>query len=133
MVTVMKRTLLGLAFVALVGDVALRGHHSFAASYFEDQSVSVEGDLVELEYRNPHSWVHIQARDNFGRVQKVSAEWASPGRLSQMGVTKDALKPGDHVIVSGSPSRNPADYTMHLKKIVRPADGWEWAWRGDRR
>ena len=47
--------------------------------------------MVELEYRNPHSWVHIAARDNAGRMQKVSAEWASPVRLNQMGITKDAL------------------------------------------
>src|SRR5439155_8129395 len=93
----LTRTLLCLALVALVGRVPVHGHHSFAASYLEDQLVSVEGDVVELEYRNPHSWVHIQARDNFGRMQKVSAEWASPVRLNQQGVTRDALKPGDRV------------------------------------
>jgi len=129
----LTRTLLCLALVALVGRVPVHGHHSFAASYLEDQLVSVEGDVVELEYRNPHSWVHIQARDNFGRMQKVSAEWASPVRLNQQGVTRDALKPGDRVIITGSPSRNPADYTMHLKKIVRAADGWQWAGLGERR
>jgi hypothetical protein len=130
------RTFLGLALVALVvlaGSVPAAGHHSFAASYVEDQSVSAEGDVVELEYRNPHSWVHIAARDNSGRMQKVSAEWASTVRLNQMGITKDALKPGDHVIMTGSPARNPAEYSMHLKKIVRPADGWQWAGRGERR
>jgi hypothetical protein len=127
------RTLLCLSLVALVGRVPLYGHHSFAASYLEDQVVSVEGDVVELEYRNPHSWVHIQARDDAGRMQKVSAEWASPVRLNQMGITKDALKPGDHVILTGSPSRNPAEYSMHLKKILRPGDGWRWAGRGELR
>ena len=129
----MTRTLLCLSFVAIAGHASVQGHHSFAASYLEDQIVSVEGDVVELEYRNPHSWVHIQARDNFGRMQKVSAEWGSPVRLNQQGITRDALKPGDHVIISGSPSRNPADYSLHLKKIVRPADGWQWAGRGERR
>jgi DNA/RNA endonuclease YhcR with UshA esterase domain len=122
-----------LALVMLVRPVPLRGHHSFAASYLEDQVVSIEGEVVELEYRNPHSWVQIQARDNFGQMQKVSAEWASPVRLNQQGIGKDALKPGDRVIITGSPSRNPADYSMHLKKIVRPADGWQWAGRGERR
>ncbi len=62
-----------------------------------------------LEYRNPNSWVHIQARDNFGRIQWASAEWASPVRFNQQGITKDALKPDDRVIITGSPSRNPAD------------------------
>jgi hypothetical protein len=128
------RTLLVLALGAVVGSsVPAYGHHSFAAEYLEDQTVSVEGNVVELEYRNPHAWVHILAPDKQGRIQKVSAEWGGTSRLSQQGVTKDSLKPGDRVIVTGSPSRNPSEYRMHLKGIERPADGWKWAGRGQPR
>src|SRR5256885_17227832 len=52
---------------ALIGAVALgvstSAHHSFAAHYLEDQTVSLEGEIAELEYRSPHSWVHVHARD----------------------------------------------------------------------
>jgi len=129
---VTRRPLL-LVLAALVGHNPAYGHHSFAASYLEDQSVAVEGDLVEYDYRNPHAWVHVQARDNFGQMRRVSAEWANPARLTQQGITKDTLKPGDRVIVTGSPARNPSEYSMHLKKIERPADGWVWVGRGARR
>src|SRR5207249_2730649 len=81
--------------VLLVGGISVRGHHSFAAYYLEDQTVTIQGDLVVFEYRNPHAWLHVGALDNFGRLQKVSAEWANPGRLNQQGITKDTLKPGD--------------------------------------
>jgi hypothetical protein len=128
-----RRGLPFLALGALVGVVPVYGHHAFAAYYLEDQTVSIEGDLVEFEYRNPHAWVHVDSRDNFGRMQKVSAEWANPGRLSQQGITRDTLKPGDRLIVTGSPARNPSEYRMHLKKIERPADGWTWVGRGERR
>jgi hypothetical protein len=116
-----------------LGTVPASGHHAFGAYYFEDQSVSIEGEIVELEYRNPHAWVHIMAVDLSGRTQKVSAEWASPGRLSQQGITRDTLKPGDRVIITGSPSRDESAYKMHLKGIERRSDGWKWAGRGSQR
>ena len=123
----MKAALLTL----VVGVVALRApvsaHHSFPAHYFEEQTVSVEGELVEFEYRAPHAWVRLMAPDEKGVLQQFSAEWANPSRLTQLGVTKETLKPGDRVIVTGSPGRNPAERRIHLKSIRRPADGWAWA------
>jgi hypothetical protein len=107
--------------------VSLKAHHSFAADYFEDQRVSVEGDLVEFEYRAPHSWVHLMVKDERGDLQKYSAEWASPTRLKQRGVAADSLKPGDHIVISGSPGRKPAERRIHLKTITRPTDGWAWS------
>jgi uncharacterized protein DUF6152 len=121
----------------LVGVVALRApvsaHHSFPAHYFEDQTVSIDGELVEFEYRAPHAWVRVMAPDEKGVLQQFSAEWANPSRLAQLGVTKETLKPGDRVIVTGSPGRNPSERRIHLKSIQRPADGWSWAGRGGRR
>ena len=112
--------------IACFGTVPASGHHAFGVYYLEDQSVSIEGDIVELDYRNPHTWVHIQALDISGKVRRVSAEWASPGRLSQQGINKETLKPGDRVVITGSPSRDESAYKMHLKGIERRADGWKW-------
>src|SRR3981189_1903554 len=99
----------------LIGAVALRvstsAHHSYAAHYVEDQSVSIEGELVQVEYRNPHSLVHVNARDETGVMRQVAAEWASAPRLKQSGVSEETLKPGDRVIITGSPSRNPTEHT----------------------
>ena len=56
--------------IPVVGVVALcapvSAHHSFPASYFEEQSVSIEGELVEFEYRAPHSWVRVMAPEKSG-------------------------------------------------------------------
>jgi hypothetical protein len=127
------RTWLMLAFTALAGALPAYGHHSFALSYFEDQTITIEGELVEFEYRNPHAWVHLSAADSSGRMQTIGAEWASPSRLQQAGITRDTLKAGDRIIVTGSPARDPSAYKMHLKRIERPADGWKWIGRGQPR
>ena len=135
----MTRTSLGIAFaafgllVAFVGAGPVYGHHAFAAYYFEEQMISIEGEVVELEYQNPHAWVHVAAPDSSGRMQKYGAEWSNPGRLSQQGITRDTLRPGDRVILTGSPARDPAVYRLHLKRIERPADGWKWIGRGQPR
>ena len=129
----MTRTLLAFALAAAASIAPASAHHSFAAHYLEDERVSIEGDLVQLDYRSPRSWVYVNAKDQSGVVRRVSAEWASAPRLKQSGVTEETLKAGDHLIISGSPSRDPNDYRMHLKSIQRPADGWSWSGPGARR
>jgi hypothetical protein len=123
----MKRSILLSLGAALFIAVSTAAHHSFPSYYFEDQMVSVEGELVEFDYRAPHAWVHVRGRDQQGDMQTFAAEWANPSRLSRDNVTKDTLRPGDMVIISGSPGRNATEYRLHLKSIERPSDGWRWA------
>ena len=120
------KTFLLLAVLVPASGTLVSGHHSFAAHYFEEQSVTVEGKLVDFEYRSPHAWVHMSVTDDRGAEQRYSAEWANPNRLSRDGISKDTLKSGDHVIVTGSPGRNASENKIHLKQIERPADGWKW-------
>ena len=51
------------AFITLGLTVAVSGHHSFAAYYFEDQSIEIEGDIVEVQFKAPHTWVHVNTRE----------------------------------------------------------------------
>ena len=121
----MKTFPLALVLVLTSGPL-VAGHHSFAAHYFEEQSVTVQGTLVQFDYSAPHAWVHLSVTDERGAARQYSAEWANPNRLSRDGITKDTLKPGDRVIVTGSPGRNASENRIHLKGIERPADGWRW-------
>jgi Family of unknown function (DUF6152) len=124
----MKRTLL--ALVVIAGAVVSVGrafaHHSFAATYFEDKTQKVEGDLVQFMYRNPHSFVQLEAPDDKGVVQRWSIEWGAGGQLGRQGVTRETLKPGDHVVIVGNPGRNPEDHRLRMVNITRPSDGWKW-------
>jgi hypothetical protein len=117
----------------LLSGAVASGHHSFAASYFEDQTVSVQGTVEVFEYRNPHAWVRIVATESGGEPQQVAAEWGNPNRLRGQGITAYTIKPGDVVILTGSPSRTKASREIHLKRIERPSDGWTWMGRGERR
>jgi hypothetical protein len=117
--------------LALVAAVVISGgranaHHSFAATYFEDKSQTIEGELVQFLFRNPHSMVHVEAKDANGQVIRWVIEWAAGAQLARSGVTRETLRPGDHVIVTGSPARVAEDHRVRMKTITRPWDGWKW-------
>jgi hypothetical protein len=121
-----KRALLALTLGALTSVAAPSAHHSFAADYLEEQKVSLEGDVIAFELKNPHAWLHLLVVDENGTPQKVSAEWSNPARLKQAGFSAQSFKPGDHLIVTGSPARDPAEHRIHLRTLLRPSDGWKW-------
>ena len=128
----MHRRLLILGLSALLAATSAYAHHSFARMYFEEKSISLEGDVVSYEYRSPHTWVYFTAKDATGVPRKYGAEWSNPRRLAPQGVVASTLKAGDHVIVTGAPNRSATDYSVHLKSIRRPADGWSWPTGGSR-
>jgi len=112
--------------VALAAGEQAHAHHSFAATYYVDQEVTVEGTLTQFLYRNPHSFVKVEAKDDKGNTVVWSVEWGGGAQLTQEHVTRETLKPGDHVIVTGNPGRDPNEHRIRLHKIVRPSDGWKW-------
>jgi hypothetical protein len=124
----MKRTLLGLVIAvgAFMTAAPAFAHHSFAATYFEDKKMTVEGNLVQFLFRNPHSFVQVEAPDDSGKMVRWAVEWAGGGQLGQQGVTRETLKPGDHVIIVGNPGRNPEDHRLRMVNITRPSDGFKW-------
>jgi hypothetical protein len=126
----MKRYLVVLlAAVALVASAQVYAHHSFAATYLEDQTVQIEGELVQFLFRNPHSFVHVNVKEKDGSVVRYAVEWGGAGQLGGQGVTRETLKAGDHVIISGSPGRNPADHRVRMVTLHRPKDGFGWGQR----
>ncbi|HEX9834830.1 MAG TPA: DUF6152 family protein [Mycobacterium sp.] len=127
----MKRLLVVL-LVAGAFAAGARGtfaHHSFSATYLEGQSVTIEGELVQFLFRNPHSFVHVMVKDSDGQMVRYAVEWGGTGQLGGQGVTRETLKPGDHVVIVGSPGRDPADRRVRMHSLRRPKDGFTW---GDR-
>ena len=83
----MKRNLCLLLLAgSVVYAVPLLAHHSFAATYFDDKTDTVEGNLVQFVFRNPHSFVHIEAPDEKGQSVRWAVEWGSGQQLSGQGV-----------------------------------------------
>ena len=124
----MRRSLMSVILVVLGYVLPASAHHSFPATYLVDEHVSIEGDLVAFLYRNPHAFVHVNVMDENGEMTRWAVEWGGATALAGQNVTRETLKPGDHVVIVGNPGRNPEDHRLRLQSIERPADGW--AWRG---
>lgn len=114
--------------LAAVGERAY-SHHSFAATYLEDQSVTIEGELVQFLFRNPHSFVHVMVKEKDGAMVRYAVEWGGAGQLQGQGITRETLKPGDMVVITGTPGRNAADHRVRMVSLRRPKDGFTWGTR----
>jgi hypothetical protein len=115
-------------------EVSLVAHHSFATLYIEADTIEVEGDVVEFQYKNPHSWVFVQGHEGFGRDKIYAGEWISTSQLERMGIDKKFFHVGDSVRIWASPNRDPNDNRVRVKRIERRSDGWKWGGnRGDAR
>jgi hypothetical protein len=105
---------------------AATAHHSFTATYFEDRTMEIEGKLLQFMFRNPHSFVHVEAPDENGQLQRWAVEWGGAGQLAGQGVTNQTLRVGDVVSITGNPGRDPADHRIRMQYLRRGSDGFEW-------
>ena len=122
----MKRRILGLALAgAFLCAATAYAHHSLAATYL-DKKVTLDGKILDLLLRNPHSFLQIEAPDEKGVMQRWSLEWRSSGQLGQQGIQRGTLKVGDEVVVTINPSRTPGDHRGALKSLRRKSDGFGW-------
>jgi len=110
----------------IAGGTPLMAHHSFASTYFEDKSVTIQGKVMLFLFRNPHSFVQVEAKDDRGTTQTWAAEWGGILQLSRDGVTVDSLHIGDVVRVTGNPGRIAADHRLRLQNIQKVPKGFQW-------
>jgi hypothetical protein len=120
-------SLLALATVlALAVGTTVSAHHSFGATYDVNKKIQLKGKLVQFAYRNPHSFVHVEAPDDNGVVQRWAIEWGGTAQLANAGVKRDSLKIGDDVVIIANPSRVPGEFRVLMVNLTRPADGFSW-------
>jgi len=126
------RSLLLLAVAAAVAAGApVSAHHSFGATYEVSKQTKLEGVIVQFVYRNPHSFVHVEAPDADGVMQRWAVEWGGTTQLAQAGVKRDSLKVGDKVVINARPSRVPGEYRVLMLNLTRPSDGFTWGRSGE--
>jgi hypothetical protein len=118
----------GLAIGLVVGAfrAPLQAHHSFAVYYIEADTIEIEGDVVEFQYKNPHAWIFVRGTERYGSPKLYGAEWVSTAQLERNGIDKKFFKPGDTLRIWASPNKNPTDNRVRLKRMERPSDGWKW-------
>ena len=122
----MDRKALLLALLAALIPALASAHHSLGATYDMDETVELQGRIVQFLFRNPHSYLHVEAPDAEGVLQRWSLEWRDAGSLREQGMGRGVLNVGDEVTITMHPSRSNADYRGALVTLYRESDGLGW-------
>lgn len=96
---------LGLLGLALAWAQA-GAHHSFAAEFDMEAPIELTGTVTKVEWANPHTFIHIDVSDPSGRIENWALELGSPNGLMRRGWTRNSLKVGDTVSVTGWRARD---------------------------
>lgn len=116
--------------IGLIGTVAVLGwlapcqpalaHHG-SNNYDTEKLITLKGKVTEFVWSNPHCQLYFDVTDQKGNAQHWGAEMNQPRALAVNGFTKDVMKPGDTITITGIPAKSGAP-RMFMRQIVL-ADG----------
>jgi hypothetical protein len=79
-------------------------HHGTAASYDQKKTVHIKGVVKEFLWRNPHSSLYIESKDDSGKAASYAIEMGSPGQLAKQGYRRNTFQSGDQIEIEMHPS-----------------------------
>ena len=122
-IAAMRRILLACAAAIVLANAAADAHHSIAGAYDSSRSLTLAGVVAQFQFVNPHPFLTLDVIDAAGSAQRWKLELDNRHELVDIGVTATTLKPGDRLIVSGSPGRTQPQ-SLYVLRLDRPADGF---------
>jgi DNA/RNA endonuclease YhcR with UshA esterase domain len=120
-----RTMLLAMAGMAVSAFTA-SAHHSLDKTYDLKKEVRLEGKVLQLLLRNPHSFLQLEAPDGAGTFEVWALEFPSAGSLAKSGIKLDTLKNGDALVVTLHPSFTSGDHRGVLSTLHRESDGLTW-------
>ena len=97
--------LLAAAVTALAAQT-IAAHHSFAAEFDANAPIELTGTVTKVEWANPHTYFYMDVTSPKGDVENWALEMGSPNGLMRRGWTRDSMKIGDVVTVTGSRAKD---------------------------
>jgi hypothetical protein len=99
----MRKTgrLVALAVMLLSAAVPVLAHHAFSAEFDQSKPVKVSGEITKLEWVNPHAWLFIDVKGTDGKAVGWRFEMGAPNALLRAGWSKNDIKVGTPVTISG--------------------------------
>jgi len=111
----------GIALIIGASAVSITAHHSFAAEYDSTKSIKVTGEVVRLEWTNPHARVVVNGPDENGVKKDWDFELGPPTTLMRRGWNRNSLKPGNVITVEGFRSKD--EPSTANARTVKLSDG----------
>jgi hypothetical protein len=98
-----------LIVLSALGLLAVDGagaHHAATGLYDRTAVGEVEGEVVSIFWRNPHVRLVIARAVDGAEPEQWEVEFGSVNTLERIGVGREMIAEGDHVIVAGRLGRN---------------------------
>lgn len=117
----MKRPALVLTLLWAMAPPAA-AHHSFGVNFDASKPVTLTGVVTKIDWRNPHTHLYVDVKDDTGKVVNWTLEGYPPNVLARTGWKKDVtVKVGDTITIFGWMARDGSPYA-HLRE-AKLADG----------
>jgi hypothetical protein len=94
--------IIGSAFAVLTANA----HHAAIGLYDRSSTGEIEGEVASIVWRNPHVRLEIVRTDNNGNKELWEVEFGGINTLERLGVSRDQIKIGDRIRVSGNLGRD---------------------------
>lgn len=94
------------ALCLTVAPAIVSAHHSFAAQYDANKTVTLQGTITKVEWMNPHTYFYVDVADDKGKLVNWAVEGGAPNVLYREGWKPTSLKAGDKVTITGSLAKN---------------------------
>jgi hypothetical protein len=94
------------ALGTLLAAAPVWAHHSFAAEFDIKKPVTLRGKVTQVEWINPHAWIHLDVVGSDGKVVNWMVEGGTPNILLRRGFTKKSLEVGTEIVVEGYQAKN---------------------------
>ena len=111
-----------IAGALLMTDARVVAHHASGPFYDNSKSVEAVGIVTRFVFRNPHSFLYVDATDENGEMIAWEIEMGAAVSMSRRGWTPETIKAGEEIRVVGQPSRAPGTYGMCCAELTR-SDG----------
>ena len=128
--TVRRLMLTGVAVAALLASAFAAAHHSFSAEFDVSRPISITGNVTEIEWTNPHAWVHLEVTGADGTREQWAVELLGINALVRSGMSPKTVKAGDELTITGFGARNGTN-TANASSVTRTANG-ERLWSSSR-
>ena len=104
---IVKRQNLTIALIAMLMPISsAQALHAFGAEFDPNRPLLIKGEVIKVEWVNPHAWIHIAREMEDGTTESWMVEGGTPNTLLRRGINRDSLKPGIYLVVDGYQSKD---------------------------
>lgn len=115
----------------LIWSLYAHGHHWVVDVYDEQTRISLEMEVIEFRFVNPHPFIIAKlAGDSSERSNETDADlWTlemdNRWELADLGFNRNTFKAGDQIVVTVNPS--PYDErALYVRALEHPLDGYRY-------